>query len=172
MSPAGEEQAMAGEEAGSKGEVRPLKADDVERMIAIDQGHTKRARRRFFEKRLAAAAAHPDDFIHVGMSDGGKLVGFAFARVLHGEFGRAQDAAALDLVAVERASEHHGRGHALMQALTEAMKKRGMRLLHSETDWTDHELVRFFDSSGFTLAPRLVLERSVAEPLVEPSEEI
>ena len=28
------------------------------------------------------------------------------------------------------------------------------------------------DSTGFALAPRLVLERSVAEPLAEPTEEV
>jgi GNAT superfamily N-acetyltransferase len=163
---------MASATAASQGEVRPLKADDLESMIAIDRGHTGRARRRFFEKRLAAAAAAPDDFIHVGLVQDGKLIGFAFARVLQGEFGHAQDVAALDLVGVERSSERHGRGHALMQALTETMKKRGVKLLHSETDWTNHALVGFFDSTGFALAPRLVLERSVAEPLAEPSEEV
>ena len=96
---------------------------------------------------------------------------FVFARLLHGEFGHAQDVAALDLIGVESASEHHGIGQTLMQALTETMKKRGVKLLHSETDWTNHGLVRFFASSGFALAPRLLLERSVAEPLLEPSEE-
>jgi len=163
---------MSGATASPQGEVRPLEAADLDRMIAIDQDHTGRARRRLFEKRLAAAAAHPDDFIHVGLAQNGKLVGFAFARVLHGEFGRAQDVAALDLVGVESASEHHGVGHALMQGLTEMMKNRGVKLLHSQTDWTNHGLVRFFASSGFALAPRLLLERSVAEPLFEPSEDV
>jgi len=158
--------------ASSQGEVRPLKPDDLDRMIAIDQGHTGYGRRRFFEKRLAAAAAHPDDFIHAGLAQNGKLIGFAFARVLHGEFGHAQDVAALDLIDVDRASEHHGAGRALMQALSEMMKKRGIRLLHSETDWTNHGLVRFFASAGFALAPRLLLERSVAEPLAESSEDV
>jgi len=163
---------MAGAKAGSQGEVRPLKVDDLKRMIAIDQGHTGRARGRLFEKRLAAAAAKPDDFIHVGLIQNGQLIAFAFARMLHGEFGRAQDVAALDLIGVDRSKEHQGHGRTLMQALTETMKKRGVKLLHSETDWTNHALVRFFDSAGFTLAPRLVLERSVAEPLLEPSEEV
>lgn len=163
---------MAAATANAQGEVRPLKADDLDRMIAIDRDHTGRARRHLFEKRLAAAEAHPDDFIHVGLTQNGKLVGFVFTRLLHGEFGRAQDVAALDLIGVERASEHYGIGQALMQALSEMMKKRGVKLLHSETDWTNHGLVRFFASSGFAMAPRLVLERSVTDLLLEPSEDV
>lgn len=152
--------------------VRPLRADDVHRMIAIDQAHTGRQRRRFFEKRFEAAKAHPQDFVHVGVSRNGTLVGFAFARILHGEFGRDEPVAALDLIGVDPASQDHGYGHALMTGLAEAMRAAGVRRLHSQSDWTDHGLLKFFDSTGFQVAPRLVLERSVAAPLTEPAEEI
>jgi hypothetical protein len=43
--------------------------------------------------------------------------------------------------------------------------------LQSQADWTNHPLLRFFDSSGFRLAPRLVLERSVLTPFAEPVDE-
>jgi ribosomal protein S18 acetylase RimI-like enzyme len=156
----------------AKQAVRPLQADDLERMIAIDQAHTGRARRRFFEKRFESAKTHPQDFVHVGVSRDGTLVGFAFARILHGEFGRAEPTAALDLVGVDPTSQGHGCGHALMDGLADAMRARGVRQLHSQADWTNHGLLKFFDSTKFILAPRLVLERAVAEPLAEPAEEI
>lgn len=152
--------------------VRPLQATDLERMIAIDQAHSGRARRRFFEKRFESAKAHPQDFVHVGISRNGTLVGFAFARILHGEFGREEPTAALDLVGVDPASQGHGCGHALMDGLADAMRGRGVRLLHSQADWTNHGLLKFFDSTGFELAPRLVLERSVAVPLAESPEDV
>lgn len=147
--------------------VRRLRPDDLERTIAIDQAHTGRARRRFFEKRLEAARKHPEDFIHVGVTEGDTLVGFAFARVRQGEFGRDEPIAALDLMGVDRASEAHGHGHRLMEALKTVMKEKGIRRLHSQADWTEHGLLKFFDSTGFTLAPRLVLERVAAEPMME-----
>lgn len=153
-------------------DVRPLRADDLERMIAIDRAHAGRPRRRFFEKRLAAANANPDDYIHVGVSSDGKLMGFVFARVLHGEFGREQAIAAFDVIGVDPEHEEHGFGHALMQGLTTAMRDKGVRLLHSQADWTNHGLLKFFDSTGFKFAPRLVLERAVAEPLMEPTDEV
>jgi len=43
--------------------------------------------------------------------------------------------------------------------------------LQSQADWTNHGLLRFFDSSGFRLAPRVVLERSVLIPLAESVDE-
>ena len=156
----------------AKQAVRPLSADDLDRMIAIDQAHTGRQRRRFFEKRFEAAKAHPQDFIHVGVSRNGTLVGFAFARVLHGEFGRDKPTAALDLIGVDPDCRDHGYGHALLDGLADAMRAAGVRNLHSQADWTDHGLLKFFDSAGFELAPRLVLERSVAAPLAEPAEDI
>jgi ribosomal protein S18 acetylase RimI-like enzyme len=151
--------------------VRPLRAADLERIIAIDSAHVGEPRRRFFEKRLAHAKQHPDDYVHVGVSRNGALVGFAFARVLHGEFGREQSSATLDAVGVEHDSRERGVGRALMVNLAKQLREKGVQSLQSQADWTNHPLLRFFDSSGFRLAPRLVLERSVQTPLAEPIDE-
>jgi L-amino acid N-acyltransferase YncA len=150
--------------------VRPLSRTDLERVIAIDSGHVGEPRRRFFEKRLAHAKQHPEDFVHVGVVRNGALVGFAFARILHGEFGREQAIATLDAVGVEHDSQARGVGRALMDGLTKIMRQKGVHLLQSQAEWTNHALMRFFDASGFGLAPRLVLERSVLTPLAEPIE--
>ncbi len=155
----------------SKG-VRPLRAEDLERTIAIDQAHTGRSRRRFFEKRLEAAKRHPVDFIHVGIERSGRLAGFAFARLQHGEFGRDETIASLDLVGVDPDSQDRGYGHALMDGLARVMRAKGVRQVHSQADWTNHGLLKYFDSTGFELAPRLVLERTVSQPLAEPTDEV
>ena len=45
--------------AGTKdNNVRPLRSNDLERVIAIDSAHVGEPRRRFFEKRLAHAEQH------------------------------------------------------------------------------------------------------------------
>jgi L-amino acid N-acyltransferase YncA len=59
-----------------------------------------------------------------------------------------------------------------MGELIETLRAMGVHSLQSLAEWTNHDLLRFFDTSGFTLAPRLSLERSVGEPLTEASEEI
>lgn len=161
---------MSNAAANTDNSVRPLRPADLERVIAIDSGHVGEPRRRFFEKRLAHAKQHPEDFVHVGVIRNDLLVGFAFARILRGEFGREQAIATLDAVGVERDSREHGVGHALIDGVTEVMRKKGVHSLQSQADWTNHALLRFFDASGFGLAPRLVLERSVLTPLAEPDE--
>jgi ribosomal protein S18 acetylase RimI-like enzyme len=151
---------------------RSLDAHDIERVIAIDHAASGQSRRRFFEKRFATAQSQPQDFVHVGVEQGGSLHGYIIARVLRGEFGQQQPVAALDAIGVETESRERGIGQLLMRELMQALASRGIGTLQSEADWTNHELVRFFDTAGFKLAPRLTLQRAVASPLDETAEEI
>lgn len=151
---------------------RSLGTDDVERVIAIDRAHSGHSRRRFFEKRFAAARAQPDDFIHIGVVRDGLLRGFAIARILHGEFGHEQAVAVLDAIGVEAESRERGIGQVLMGELDGFMRRQGVNVLQSQADWTNHDLMRFFEAAGFKLAPRLALQRSVAALLDEPNEEV
>ena len=151
---------------------RPLNADDFERVIVIDRAYSGHSRRRFFEKYFAAARAQPDDFIHIGVVQDGLLCGYVLARVLRGEFGHEQSVAVLDAIGVEADSRERGIGQLLMSKLREGMGSRDLRTLQSQADWTNHELLQFFDTAGFKLAPRLTLQRPVALSLDETTEEI
>jgi ribosomal protein S18 acetylase RimI-like enzyme len=152
--------------------LRSLEAHDLERIVAIDREHTGRSRRHFFERRFEAAKSQPDGYVQIGVGVGRSLRGYAMARVLRGEFGREHVTAVLDAIGVEPASRELGVGQVLMDALIAALRARGVRSLQSQADWTNPALLRFFRNSGFELAPRLVLERSVTEPLAESVAEI
>jgi predicted N-acetyltransferase YhbS len=151
--------------------LRALNEGDLERVIAIDRAHSGTSRRHFFAKRFAAAAARPDEFIQIGVVRGGSLHGFAIARVFSGEFGREPKLAMIDAIGVGMEVQEMGVGHELMDGLVEAMRSAGVATLQSQSAWTNHGLMRFFDAAGFKLAYRVVLERRVAEPLAEPDEE-
>jgi len=152
-------------------QIGPLRANDLESVIAIDRSHTGHSRGHFFEKRFAAAEQKPEDFVHLGIVRDGRLRGFALARVLRGEFGRQDVVAVLDALGVDVHSQDVGIGQRLMEALVDELRLRGARSLHSQAKWTDHDLLGFFEVSGFTLSPRLVIERPVAVPLIEELEE-
>jgi len=151
---------------------RLLGPADLEQVITIDRAYSGHSRRHFFEKRFAAVQAQPDDFIDVGIIQNRSLCGFAIARVLRGEFGHEQAVAVLDAIGVAIESREQGIGNALIRELGAIMCRRGVHALHSQADWTNHELMRFFEGAGFNLAPRLVLQRPVAALLDEPSEEV
>ncbi|MGO9005662.1 MAG: GNAT family N-acetyltransferase [Beijerinckiaceae bacterium] len=142
---------------------RPITIADLERIITIDQVNTGDSRRHFFEKRLAAAKARPADFVHIGVMAGDTLCGFAIARILRGEFGQKDAVAVVDALGVEPESREHGLGQSLMKGLVEMSRQRGVRSLQSQVSWTNYDLLRFFNASHFELAPRLALERPVAE---------
>ena len=155
-----------------KQNVRPLLADDLEKVIAIDRAHSGHNRRSFFEKRFAAVKSKPDDFVHVAVMRDSVLCGFATARILRGEFGREHTVAVLDGLGVGMESQERGVGQALMSALAQRLRDMGVQSLQSQALWTNQSLVRFFAASGFALAPRFALERSVVEPLVEVPEDV
>jgi predicted N-acetyltransferase YhbS len=159
---------MSNTAASAEIKVRRLRPTDLEQVIAIDSHHFGEPRRAFFEKRLAQARAHPGDYVQVGIDRNSILVGFAFACILRGEFGREQAIATLDAVGVMISSREQGVGHALMDGLTKALRQEGVQSLQSQANWTNHTLLRFFDACSFSLAPRLVLERSAVTPLPEP----
>jgi GNAT superfamily N-acetyltransferase len=152
--------------------IRPLRADDIETIIAIDRVHSGRVRRSFFEKRFVAARLPSDEFVDIGATRDGVLLGFAMARILTGEFGRARSAAMLDGLGVAADSQGSGLGRALMLELIRRLRDIGVRSLHSQAAWTNADLLRFFAAAGFELAPRLALERAVFEPLDETPEEV
>jgi len=157
--------------------VYELGVADVERVITIDRTHSGRSRRRFFEKRFAAAAARPDDYVHIGAMRGGAMRGgamrgFAIARILRGEFGYEHAVAVLDAIGVEATSQERGIGQALMEALSDIMRQKGVGLLQTQADWTNHDLLRFFSAAGFKLAPRLVLQRPAGELPVDTGEDV
>jgi ribosomal protein S18 acetylase RimI-like enzyme len=151
--------------------VRPLTADDVDWVIAIDREHSGHSRHSFFDKRFAAAQAHPDDFIHLGLVRGSTVCGFVTARILRGEFGGKRTVAVLDGLGVESGSQNRGLGRVLMADLAARLRQQGIRTLQSQATWTDGNLLRFFAAEGFALAPRLALQRPI-QPLDEQSEDI
>jgi len=153
-------------------DTRPLRADDIERVIAIDRAYSGRSRRRFFEKRFAAVGPQPEGFIHVGVVQDGALCGYAIARVLRGEFGHKQAVAVLDAIGVDVESRERGVGQALMAELNAMMLQRNVCALQSQAEWTNSNLMRFFAAAGFRLAPRLTLERPIAALLDETREQV
>ncbi len=163
---------MTNSDRASAQRVRPLTEDDLERVIAIDRAHSGYSRSSFFEKRFAAARANPKDFVHIGVTRGRSLVGFLMVRILRGEFGRADAVAALDALGVDIRSQERGIGQALMGELVRILRENNVLSLHSQVEWSNHDLLRFFAGSGFALAPRLALERPVAEPLAEQLEAV
>ncbi len=156
---------------GARIGLRPLTPGDLEAVIAIDHRLTGAQRRGFYEKRLTAALNDPKGFIYLGVCEDDVLAGFAFCRLLGGEFGREDRVAALDAIGIDPDRQHRSLGRALMDGIDDIMARKGVREMQTQARWTDHVLLAFFDAEGFRHAGRVVLERDTATPLAERSED-
>ncbi|MEK9725737.1 MAG: GNAT family N-acetyltransferase [Rhodospirillaceae bacterium] len=148
---------------------RSLKPDDFDRVIAIDEQESGRARRQFFEKRLQAALAHPDRFIAVAVDRNGELAGYAIARLQGGEFGEADPGAVIEVIGVDAAARGHGIGHALLDGLNHHLRRRAVTARRTQIDWQARNLIGFFAGAGFAVSPDQVLESPVAR--IAPAED-
>ncbi|CAA7614555.1 conserved hypothetical protein [Candidatus Terasakiella magnetica] len=140
--------------------IRDIVTADLERVIELDRRLTGTPRRNYHQKRMTAAAAEPGSFLTLAAADGPVLKGYAFAHILDGEFGGAGPVGVVDTIGIDPDHRGQGIGRKLMAALEDAMRARGIKELVTQADWTEHGITRFFQSAGFELAPRIMLERS------------
>lgn len=141
---------------------RALTADDLDRVVAIDQVIVGRSRRGYFQKRLEAAIAEPHDFVVLGVDDGTELLGYAIARIHEGEFGTTGKIAVLDTIGVDPEAQAKGIGRMLMDALDNQLAKWGVDEIRSQVDWRFTHMLNFFEATGFTMATAQVLECDTA----------
>ncbi|MCP5368287.1 MAG: GNAT family N-acetyltransferase [Hyphomicrobiales bacterium] len=139
--------------------IRPLRADDLDRVVAIDEKTLGRSRRAFYEKRLNTALTFPDSFIVVAAETDGELSGFGIARIQTGEFGEAGSAAVLDILGVDPDARHHGIGHQVLAAIEDVMRRKDIHELRTQADWGATEMAGFMASVGFEMAPMVIMER-------------
>jgi ribosomal protein S18 acetylase RimI-like enzyme len=143
--------------------VRPLAPSDLDAVVALDAALSGRARRAYFERRLAAALRQPALHIQFAIESAGALAGHVLARVLEGEFGRARRAVRLEVIGVAAPEQNRGIGRALHAELEEEAALRGAVEIRTGAGWREHGMLGFLDALDYRLAPALVLECGVRE---------
>jgi len=139
----------------------PLRTEDFEAVVALDAGLTGRSRREFLARRLQRTLAEPGRYVHMALRQDGRLAGFALARLTGGEFGAGGGSAVLDAFGIAPEARGRGAGRALLAAVMEVLRHKSVRMLRTEVDWADRDLVHFLAGAGFGLAPARALGRAV-----------
>ncbi len=142
--------------------IRPLMQSDFPRVVDIDARVVGRNRPGFFEKRLKAALAEPKQFIYIGCELNGELAGFLMARLLEGEYGIKEPVAVLDVIGVDPELQGNSIGRSLMKEFDAILEHKQIKETQSQADWRNQDILRFFSSIGFKLAPSHILEREVS----------
>ena len=141
--------------------IRNLRADDLARLVHIDEQITGRTRHLWYEGKLKRALQQSDVQISLGVEVDGTLVGAMLAELHYGEFGLPEPVAVLDTVLVERPFAGRGIASAMFAQLVENLRALRIERLRTHVNWDDHELVAFFGRQGFVPLPRLVLETNL-----------
>lgn len=143
----------------AKSVVRPLNKKDLDAVVNIDTKTSGTTRRRFFEKRLQFHLSEPEAYISLGIEVNGALEGFGLGHLLNGEFGSDHPVVVLEAIGVNPGEQGHGYGHQVIDQMIAEAKEKGARELQTVVEWNDPVIVVFLSQAGFTLAPRIVLER-------------
>ncbi len=144
--------------------IRTLHAEDLARLVRMDEQITGRNRGAWYEGSLRRALADSDLKISLGAELDGILVGAVLGSLQYGEFGLPEPVAVLDTILVDRGFQGRGIATEMLVQLMRNLKALGIDRLRTEVAWNERELAGFLDKNGFAPAARLVLERSLAGP--------
>ncbi len=143
--------------------VKPLSPDDLDAVVKIDKAASGNSRRGYFEKRLMAVINFPRDYVFVGAYDGETLVGFAFAKLVSGEFGKSGARASLDAIGIDPNHGLQGLGQKILDEVETVLRRKGVTSLSSQINWEQWPVLSFFAHAGFRMAPGIVLTRPTNE---------
>jgi ribosomal protein S18 acetylase RimI-like enzyme len=138
--------------------VRHVVRDDLDAIVDIDAKAQGSSRRAYFERRLAAAVREPAHHVQFAVADGRDVVGYLFARVLEGEFGRGKPALAIEAVGVRDDAQGAGIGRRMLHVLADDARGLGIPEIRTQAAWNDHAVVRWLDDNGFALAANHIVD--------------
>ena len=143
--------------------IRRLASADLDPAVAIDAAIGGRQRRAYIEQRLAQAQRAPEQHAQFAVEEHGALAGFVLGRLLEGEFGRTEPGLRLELIDVLPGSRDRGAGRALVLALEDEARRRGLRELRTTALWTQHEMLRFLHANGWHMGNTQVVDYALGE---------
>ena len=114
--------------------------------------------------------ADAENYITLGVELNATLKGYIIARISRGEFGMDAAFAVIDAMGVDSGTRGHGLARALIEAVEDHARKRGVSELISQTDWSNQSLAGFFGHMGFGLTPVVLLERATDTPIAGNTE--
>jgi predicted N-acetyltransferase YhbS len=145
--------------------IRAMRPADLDAVTQLDARVFGAPRRDYFERRLAALSPGAQEGHAIGLvaEDGATIVGFVMGTLTSGEFGFSEVTALVDSIAVRPDQRRRGIGQRLASAYVAESVARGAREVYTLVNWNAWDMLKFFDSMGFSLAKTVPLRLRVAE---------
>ena len=141
--------------------IRLMKADDFDAVVAIDQKVLEVSRPEYYEMKFEKLFESRDYLPTslVAETEGGTVVGFVMGVLFMGEYGIFEEGATLDTIGVDPEFQHKGIGKLLTNEFIEHLKTLGVRKINTLVDGNDTRLTRFFSTNQFYPSKSINLER-------------
>jgi ribosomal protein S18 acetylase RimI-like enzyme len=143
--------------------VRPVRRADLDHVIAIDTLVTGIEKRLYWlrvYKRYGVGAKGEQRWFLVALS-GKRVVGFLIGEVRDWEFG-SPPCAWVFAIDVDPQARQSGIGAKLLAALTQELRRTGVRKLRTLLSHENTLILSFFRSQGMMAAPLIPLEMDIA----------
>ncbi len=137
--------------------VRGLAREDLSAVLRIDRAATGRTREEYYRVKLERTLSEPKLSVSLVAELDDHVVGFVFAGVYYGEFGRPEPIAVLDAIGVDPGYRNRSVGSALLRQLEMNLRALCVERIETQVEWTDRALLAFLAERGFAPAPRLCL---------------
>ncbi|MBI2374451.1 MAG: GNAT family N-acetyltransferase [Deltaproteobacteria bacterium] len=141
--------------------VRTLREADLEDIVRIDAKVGGTPRRDYYKKKVARALLDTSVQISLAAELEGRVVGFLLGSVYYGDFGQPEAVATIDAVGVAPDAARRGVGRALFLQLVRNLKGMRVERIETQVDFSNSELLLFFQRMGFIPSRRLSLEKAL-----------
>ena len=141
-------------------EIRPLKKEDLETIIEIDEKDLGENRKDYWERRLTWMNDKASPVSLVAEVEG-KVTGFILGDVSGLEFGVPNTIGWIDTIGVDPVYQKKGLATALAYELIKNLKAIGVRTIYTLVSWDDWDLLQFFHAMGFTRGDMINLELKI-----------
>jgi ribosomal protein S18 acetylase RimI-like enzyme len=137
--------------------IRPLRKDDLEAIVRIDEKVLGESRKDYWERKLESLGLKATQASFVAELDG-KVVGFILGDISGWEFGVPDTIGWIDTIGVDPDYQKKGFARALAGELVKNLKAMGVKTIYTLVSWNDWDLLQFFHSMGFDRGDMINLE--------------
>jgi ribosomal protein S18 acetylase RimI-like enzyme len=140
---------------------RPLKVEDIDIIMDIDEKILRRNRSDLFRIQLKDQIEKHGEESFGAVTSEGLLVGYLIAETVVYIYGTDDLSAWIILLGVDPKYQDRGVGTALVKQAISYFNQKGIKTIRTICAWNWGDLVEFFSSVGFNLSTYLTLELNI-----------
>ena len=137
--------------------VRSLREEDLSAVVRIDNKLTGRDNSSYYELKFREMLVETGIRVSLVAENSESVAGFIMARLDYGEYGKADQAAVIDIIGVHPVFKGTGVAHALLSQLLINLSNLMVDSVRTQVSWKNFDLQQFLYAKGFAPSQRLVL---------------